>query len=63
MAACEGCRKELTHGNTTGLCYVCSSALAHDQHELIERELPAFLGLEAEFVAWCAAHGYPNPHD
>lgn len=63
MAVCEahGCTTELTVGNTSGLCYVCSSGLAHDQHEL-ENDIDKVLGREAAFQAWCLAHGLPDPH-
>lgn len=56
------CGNSISPNNPAEFCYVCSSALAHEEKEL-EKELGAFLTLEAQFFAWCLDHGQPSPHD
>lgn len=44
------------------LCPGCQARVRIQTDRLLE-DIGHMLGLEAEFVRWCAEHGQPNPHD
>lgn len=58
----HGCSNEVDDGDPKEFCVPCETLVLVDANNGLTAFV-RYLGLEAEFVVWCAEHGQPNPHE